>query len=231
MDGEIDEMTTNPLVLSFLSSILGPKKAYVGLGLKKSKYGQLVQEAAGSFSKQSGATMEDFNQISKNALLASIPEISLLTLSSGSGRLGTALLGLNLVQPLKDSIRKRDEGIIGSSKLGISVNKEAADAARRGQDQSDIGSRSNPLYGGRRFNERIAKVQSAFKENLAVVKTDHRLSRIIERMIEDPGNFFSTIKEGPYTFNSWVMVAVLSLVVFVCCGDLAALICSAFFFT
>ena len=160
VEADIDESTTNALVLAFLNSILVPKKAHVGLGLKMNKYGESAQEAAGSFSRQSEATMEDFNQISKNTLLASDPEISLLTLASGSGRPGTALLGLNLVQTLKDSIRKRDESIIGSTALGSAVNKEAAEAAWRGQDQSDIGSAGNPLFGGRRFSGRIEKVKT-----------------------------------------------------------------------
>lgn len=55
---EVEEKTTTVLALAVLASIVGPGKAFEGLGRKKDKYGEGLQRAASSFQRVSERTLE-----------------------------------------------------------------------------------------------------------------------------------------------------------------------------
>jgi len=92
------------------------------------------------------------------AIGSAMPEFALILLIADATRPSPAILQLDLVPGIKESARSKFNQQIGSLALrGREENTEATRSAIASQDRSHVGSRSDPLFGGKEFSQVAAK--------------------------------------------------------------------------
>ena len=153
---------------------------------KKAKF---AKEASDLLSKMparfSNLEKQMKTKVTLNALVAALPELSLVSASLMDSPVLPGLLQLGIKLSVKSDIRSEIDGIIGS--IGKS-NPEAKKTATKGQDARSIGLSGDPLLGGKALFELARQIEDHWVEK-PEVNQRVPIAKLIEAVAHNPNHF------------------------------------------